>query len=106
MEELEHGDHADDVEQAVGEGNIKKFRPAVEEAEQGEQQHGAGADGVGGLQAVKYRRAEGRPRQRQGDADEERQRGGRQHHALSSISVQRRSISLPARPAAPSAVSA
>ena len=63
-EVLEHGDRAEEVQQAVDDREVEKLRPAGEKADDREQQHGHGADGVGGLRAVEDRRPERRAQTR------------------------------------------
>ena len=102
---LEHRNRSENVEQSVDQGEIKKIGTIGKKSDYRQQEHCARADRAGTQQPIKHRRPASRPRQRQRDGNEQRTSRRCKHHHEPSSSVTRRSISLPAKPAAPSRVS-
>ena len=105
-EELQHRQRADQVEEAVGEADVEEFRPAGEEADDGEQQDGERADGVAGEHAVEHRRAPDRARDDKRKRDQDRGGGGDEHQAPPSNLRTRASMPPASRSSAPSLTSA
>src|SRR5688500_7648633 len=105
-EELEHRYGADDIEQAIDNGEVEELRPPGKKADAAKQQHGHGADGIGCKRPVEHRRSQDCARQCEHQGDEQSERSGGEHYRLPSMRLTRRSISLSARPEAPSRVRA
>ena len=101
-EELQHGERADEIEQAVSQADVEELGTPGQEADHREQHDRERADRVAGKHAVEHGRPLDGARDREGKSDENGGSGGNEHHAVPSNWLTRRSIPPASRSSAPS----
>ena len=74
-EELQDGESADDIEQAVGQPDVQEFGTLRQEAEDCEQHNSERADGISGKHAVEHGRPLDRARDYESKSGENRGSG-------------------------------